>query len=90
MPQEQTVPLRSLLERNDYTVTINYSGDLPNNPSRRKFNDVVEEWSGGAITDGVLPKTVAFRLRGDNGKSFFVHYEADHDEYWFEKATVRG
>jgi len=90
MPQEQTIPLRSLLERNDYTVTINYTKSLPNSPSRSKFNTVVEEWSGGAITDGVLPKTVAFRLRDKNGKGFFVHYEADHNEYWFEKATVRG
>jgi len=85
-----TVTLRSLLERNDYSVTINYGQDLGNAPSRTAWNEVIEEWSGGAITNGVLPRTVAFRCKAANGKSFFVHYEADHDEYWFEKATVRG
>ena len=85
-----TVPLRALLERNDYTVTIMYSGDLPNSPSRTQFNDVVNEWSNGSITDGKLPKTVSFRIKANNGKSFFIQYVESLDEYWFEKATVRG
>jgi hypothetical protein len=85
-----TVPLRTLLERNDYTSTIQYSGDFPNNPSRTAINDMVAEWSNGAILDGKLPKTVAFRVRANNGKSFFMHYVEELDEYWFEKATVRG
>ena len=86
----QTIPLRTLLERNDYTVTINYSGNLTNNPSRIAINDIVAEWSNGNILDGVLPKTVAFRVRDNGGKGFFMHYVEEHNEYWFEKATVRG
>jgi hypothetical protein len=81
--------IKTILERNDFTEKINYSGSLGNTPSRAKINDMIAEWTNGSILDGQLPRDVRFLVKDDDGKWFLFMYYKPEDTYLFEKLTHR-
>jgi len=82
--------LAGILERNDFTTKLNYSGTFGRSPSRTKINDLVAEWSNGAILDGKLPRTVRFIAKDQDDKWFLFIYYEDDDIYLYEKLTARS
>ena len=77
--------LSRILEENDFSKVLEYSGTTGNNPSRADFEDMVYE----AVGHPTPNNTMRFIAHTANDKWFFVYYVKDADKFLYEKLTAR-
>ena len=77
--------LQNIMEENDFSLVVEYSGSMSNTPNRAKIEDVVQEVIGQPVPN----RTMRFIVHSDNDKWFLIWYTKDQDKFLFEKLTAR-
>jgi hypothetical protein len=68
---------------------IEYSGTFGRRPSRRDINSMIEEFTGGAITDGKLDQNRRLVVFDADDNCYLMMYLKRRNKWAFEKLTLR-
>ena len=77
--------IKTILEENDFSLVVEYSGDSNNTPNRAKLEDFVQEYLGQSTPN----RTVRFIVHTANDKWFLIFYIKEADKFLYEKLTAR-
>ena len=77
--------LKDILEHNDFSLVIEYNGDVGRQLSRAECEAIVEQAIGQTTPDN----NVRFVVHTANDKWFLIFYIESADKFLYEKLTAR-
>ena len=79
------IDIKQVMLEEDVQPHFDYGYNLGRNPSRGKLETMCEALYGSLVP----PKDARFTVRDLEGDWFIIIYNKTHDEFVFEKLTVR-